>query len=67
LGHPAASTVKYFASVEIEALRNDPNWLAKASEALRHKWKQKNDAAKKHFGNGRSPPGNAQLAHAPKD
>src|SRR5947207_10792831 len=29
LGHPAASTIKYFASVEIEALRNDPKWLAK--------------------------------------
>ena len=51
LGHPAASTVKYFASVEIEVLRNDPKWLAKASDALRHKWKLKNDAAKKRSAN----------------
>src|SRR5947207_11714820 len=54
LGHPAASTVKYFASVEIEALRNDPKWLAKATDALRHKWKLKNDAAKRACRNGHS-------------
>ena len=52
LGHPAPSTVKYFASVEIEALRIDPKWLAKATDALRHKWKLKNDAAKRRTGNG---------------
>jgi hypothetical protein len=54
LGHPEASTVKYFASVEIEALRNDPKWLAKASDALRQKWKLKNDAARKRSGNGQT-------------
>ena len=52
LGHPAASTIKYFASIEIEALRNDPKWLAKATDALRQKWKIKNDAAKNRSGNG---------------
>jgi hypothetical protein len=60
LGHPAASTVKYFASVEIEALRNDPKWLAKASDALRHQWKLKNDAARKRSNNALSSPGNGQ-------
>jgi hypothetical protein len=54
LGRPAASTVKYFASIEIEALRNDPKWLAKATDALRQKWKLKNDAAKKRSANGQS-------------
>jgi hypothetical protein len=54
LGHPEASTIKYFASVEIEALRTDAKWLAKASDALRYKWKLKNDAAKKRSGNGQS-------------
>ena len=58
LGHPAASTIKYYASVEIEALRNDPKWLAKASDALRYKWKLKNDAAKKRSGKGHSSAGN---------
>ena len=60
LGHPAASTVKYFASVEIEVLRNDPKWLAKASDALRHKWKLKNDAAKRRTGCGHSSAENGQ-------
>jgi len=58
LGHPAASTIKYFASIEIEALRNDPKWLAKATDALRHKWKLKNEAAKKRTGNSHSSSGN---------
>ena len=52
LGHPTASTVKYFASVEIETLRNNPKWLAKATDALRHKWKLKNEAAKRRTSNG---------------
>ena len=54
LGHPAASTVKYFASMEIEALRSDAKWLAKATDALRHKWKLKNEAAKRRTGEGHS-------------
>ena len=54
LGHPVGSSVKYFASVEIEALRQDPKWLAKATDALRHKWKLKNDAARNGSGSGRS-------------
>src|SRR5256885_472186 len=64
LGHPAASTIKYFASVEIEALRNDPKWLAKATDALRHKWKLKNDAAKRRTGCGQSSAENGQ-SHRP--
>ena len=58
LGHPAASTIKYFASIEIEALRNDPKWLAKATDALRHKWKLKNEAAKRRTGTGHLSSGN---------
>src|SRR5688572_29705623 len=57
LGHPSASTVKYFSSLEIEALRNDPKWLAKATDALRHKWKLKNDLARKRSVNGHSSAG----------
>ena len=45
LGRPPAGAVKHFASIEIEALRNDPKWLAKASDALREKWKAKNECA----------------------
>ena len=64
LGHPAASTIKYFASIEIEALRNDPKWLAKASDALRHKWKLKNDAAKNRSGNGQPNRNGGELVHS---
>ena len=53
LGRPTANTVKYFASAEIEVLRNDPKWLAKATDALRHKWKLKNDAARLRLQEGR--------------
>lgn len=67
LGRPPASSVKYFASIEIETLRNDPKWLAKASDALRQKWKLKNEAAKKRSGNGHSIIGNSHLAHASND
>src|SRR5947207_9503264 len=58
LGHPAASTIKYYASVEIEALRNDPKWLAKATDALRQKWKLKNEATKRRTGTGHLSSGN---------
>lgn len=64
LGRPAASTIKYFASIEIEALRNDPKWLAKASDALRHKWKLKNDAAKNRSGNGQPNRNGGELVHS---
>ena len=64
LGHPEASTVKYFASVDIEALRNDPKWLAKASDALRQKWKLKNEAARKRSGNGQPHRNVGGLVHA---
>jgi hypothetical protein len=64
LGRPAASTIKYFASTEIEALRNDPKWLAKATDALRQKWKLKNDAAKKRSGNGQPHRNDGGLVHS---
>jgi hypothetical protein len=48
LGRPPASSVKYFASTEIEALKRDAKWLAKASDALRNHWKQKNERAAKN-------------------
>jgi hypothetical protein len=35
LGNPIRNTVKHYAGVEIEALRSDVKWLAKATNALR--------------------------------
>lgn len=42
LGHPPANGQKYFASCELERLRNDAEWLAKASDALVRHWRKRN-------------------------
>jgi len=42
LGHPPASGSKYFATAELQSLRTDTRWLAKASDAIVHHWKRKN-------------------------
>ena len=42
LGHPTQSGSKYFAAIEIEALRNDVRWLAKASATIVNHWRVKN-------------------------
>ena len=46
LGRPAATGSKYFAAVELEALRNDARWLAKASDAIVKYWVRKNATRK---------------------
>jgi hypothetical protein len=42
LGHPPASGSKYFALTDLQALRTDARWLAKASDATVNYWKRKN-------------------------
>jgi hypothetical protein len=42
LGRPAATGSKFFAMVELQALRSDTRWLAKASDAIVNHWKSKN-------------------------
>jgi hypothetical protein len=42
LGHPPASGSKYFALTDLQALRTDARWLAKASDAIVNYWKRKN-------------------------
>jgi hypothetical protein len=42
LGHPPTNGQKYFASCELERLRNDAEWLAKASDALVRHWRKRN-------------------------
>ncbi len=46
LGRPAASGSKFFATVELQNLRNDVRWLAKASDAIVHYWRDKNAGRK---------------------
>jgi hypothetical protein len=46
LGRPPASGSKYFATAELQTLRNDTRWLAKASDAIVNHWKKKNAGRK---------------------
>lgn len=46
LGHPPQSGSKYFAAAEIQELRNDSRWLAKASDTIVSHWKRKNAGRK---------------------
>ncbi len=43
LGHPARNGAKYFATVTLAELRNDPQWLARASDAVTRYWKHKSE------------------------
>jgi hypothetical protein len=42
LGHPPPTGSKFFATIDIQSLRPDVRWLAKASDAIVEFWKQKN-------------------------
>ncbi len=42
LGHPPASGSKYLALADLQTLRTDTRWLAKASDATVNYWKKKN-------------------------
>ena len=42
LGHPPPSGSKYFALTDLQALRADTTWLAKASDAIVKHWRKKN-------------------------
>ena len=42
LGRPAQNAPKYFASVEVAANAENPQWLAEATKALSRYWLRKN-------------------------
>ena len=42
LGRPTASGSKFFATVELQNLRSDTRWLARASDAIVSHWRNKN-------------------------
>jgi hypothetical protein len=46
LGRPTATGSKYFAAVELQTLRTDTRWLAKASDTIVHHWRHKNSGRK---------------------
>jgi hypothetical protein len=54
LGKPALNAPKYFASVEVAANAENPQWLAEATKALAKHWLRKNRRyrAANHHANG---------------
>jgi hypothetical protein len=42
LGHPARNGPKYFCTAELEELRRDRKWLARASDAIVGYWQNRN-------------------------
>ncbi len=42
LGTPPPSAVKYYATSDLEELRADRKWLARATDALHRYWRNKN-------------------------
>jgi hypothetical protein len=42
LGHPPASGTKFFATATLLKLRDDVNWLARASDAIVKHWQKQN-------------------------
>lgn len=56
LGRPAPSSVKHFATVTLNQLRHDTNWLARASDAVTKHWQMKN-ARKSEPHHGHPEPG----------
>jgi len=54
LGHPPSSGTKFFATATLQKLRNDINWLSRASDAIVRHWQVKN-ARKGQNGNASTP------------
>ena len=46
LGSPQPNSVKYFATLEILELAKDRAWLSRATNAVSHHWRQKNQQKK---------------------
>jgi hypothetical protein len=46
LGNPPLNGLKHFAMVELEGLRADARWLARATDAVHHHWRNKNKTRK---------------------
>jgi hypothetical protein len=46
LGRPAPNSIRYFAAVEIDRLREDREWLDKATRAIGRHWQEKNQTVR---------------------
>src|SRR6266404_522353 len=46
LGRPASNSIRYFACVDIDLLREDREWLDKATRTISRHWQEKNGTVK---------------------
>lgn len=56
LGRPAPNSIKYFATVELDELRRDTQWLSKATDAVQNHWRKKNHSSPPSLARQRRPP-----------
>jgi len=59
LGHPVRNCVKHYATENLEALRDDEKWLARATDTISSHWREKN--ARKQQARGRSAKGSMEF------
>src|SRR2546429_9525536 len=59
LGHPVRNCVKHYATENLEALRDDEKWLARATDTISNHWREKN--ARKQRGCERGAKGNMEF------
>ena len=64
LGRPMPNSDKYFATVTLNELRQDVQWLSKATVVVSQHWKEKNARKTNGTGNGELALGAASAARA---
>lgn len=67
LGRPMPNSDKYFATVTLNELRQDVQWLSKATVAVSQHWKEKNARKANGAGNGELALGAASVARADRN
>ena len=65
LGHPPLTGVKYFSTSNLEELRRDMKWLARASDCIVNYWKVRNEIKTAHRGTRRDAPGEDAVTPEP--
>jgi hypothetical protein len=67
LGRPMPNSDKYFATVTLNELRQDVQWLSKATMVVSQHWKEKNARKANGTGNGELVLGAASAARAARN
>ena len=65
LGHPPLTGVKYFSTSNLEELRRDMKWLARASDCIVNYWKVRNELKTAHRGTRHDAPVDEPVTPAP--